>query len=524
MAKIKTVTAEQAVLDRVEKIRQAVNDRSIEQLTELAPHGFVSDRYRVRAWPILLGLDVDAIPQLDDEDEIDREIEKAAFNRSIIESSAPVASPPQSVSESNIASKDQSSQSSISATDSQPVKSSELNSTIQKHEPSQSSIIQSNNQPSDDESKQASADDESKSESNNQPNNTQSNQSNKRSNEQPSHDCESVSRVAHPYNNEYTSQIDKDVDRSINHFNEQLKWPESRRYRMRLSLNRLINRLFAFNPDLHYIQGFHDIASVFLLSFNDLNQTNNQANSTQSKQLSNQAFSLAFACLNQLATTRLTKSLQPSIQLVLTDLDLLFPLLKQADRELFDCLIENVPQAWFTLSWVLTWFAHNVNNQSIAAHWFDFFLASPTLMPVYVVTAIARANRSELLDSIKQAIDEDNQSESQARVHQFFQHFDTTTHEQVTELALEARSMYELFPPSTLKETSVSKTVPDLTLTQKKSRDLIENLLGSPLTGAIKAVSSTNSVIGSVLLVGAVGVALAWAGPFSRGSGGGQAR
>src|SRR4051812_37616365 len=114
MAKIKTVTAEQAVLDRVEKNRQAVNDRSIEQLTELAPHGFVSDRYRVRAWPILLGLDVDAIPQLDDEDEIDREIEKAAFNRSIIESSAPVASPPQSVSESKIESRDQSNQSSIS--------------------------------------------------------------------------------------------------------------------------------------------------------------------------------------------------------------------------------------------------------------------------------------------------------------------------------------------------------------------------------------------------------------------------
>lgn len=80
MAKIK-LTGEAAVLERVERIRKAVLEKSVENLTDLAPYGYVSDKYRSKAWPILLGLDIDNIPKLDDEAEIDRELAEHEFIR-----------------------------------------------------------------------------------------------------------------------------------------------------------------------------------------------------------------------------------------------------------------------------------------------------------------------------------------------------------------------------------------------------------------------------------------------------------
>jgi hypothetical protein len=43
---------------------------------------------------------------------------------------------------------------------------------------------------------------------------------------------------------------------------------------------------------------------------------------------------------------------------------------------------------YFSLSWLLTWFSHVIEDIDMAAHLFDFFLASHALMPIYMIAAV----------------------------------------------------------------------------------------------------------------------------------------
>jgi hypothetical protein len=56
-------------------------------------------------------------------------------------------------------------------------------------------------------------------------------------------------------------QVQKDVERSLWRFTQD---PDLRQAQ-RVELSRLINAVLVRNPSLHYFQGFHDVASVFLL-------------------------------------------------------------------------------------------------------------------------------------------------------------------------------------------------------------------------------------------------------------------
>ena len=69
------------------------------------------------------------------------------------------------------------------------------------------------------------------------------------------------------------------------------------------------------------------------------------------------------------------------------------------DPELAEVFASNNLEPFFALSWLLTWFAHDVTNLEEAARLFDLMLASPPIMPLYVAVVVLTGARSALLDA-----------------------------------------------------------------------------------------------------------------------------
>ncbi len=69
------------------------------------------------------------------------------------------------------------------------------------------------------------------------------------------------------------------------------------------------------HADLHYVQGYHDIVSVFLLVCGEPE---------------------AFLLTEKLSMMHIRDSLRPSLKTVMPVLSLVFPLIKQVDTEVYD--------------------------------------------------------------------------------------------------------------------------------------------------------------------------------------------
>ena len=81
-------------------------------------------------------------------------------------------------------------------------------------------------------------------------------------------------------------------------------------------------------------------------------------------------------------------------------LDLVFPLVGTVDEELAKYLrpvSEELPYSAFAMSWVLTWFAHDVDQILVIQRLYDFFLVSHPLMPFYFAASLIIYRRQTLI-------------------------------------------------------------------------------------------------------------------------------
>ena len=79
---------------------------------------------------------------------------------------------------------------------------------------------------------------------------------------------------------------------------------------------------------------------------------------------------------------------RPSLDAVLELLGLLLPVLREVDRPLHDHIQATGVPPFFSLSWYITWFAHNLVRLGDAARLFDLFLGSHPIMPIYAAAAV----------------------------------------------------------------------------------------------------------------------------------------
>jgi hypothetical protein len=120
---------------------------------------------------------------------------------------------------------------------------------------------------------------------------------------------------------------------------------------------------------LHYYQGYHDITSIFLMTLTEP--------------------ALVTAVLSNVSKSHLSDAMSSDFTSLILALRLLiFPMLHNFDPELHAFLVKSKVEPFFALSWVITWFSHDIRNVETASRLVDAFIASHPLLPVYMSVAL----------------------------------------------------------------------------------------------------------------------------------------
>jgi len=152
---------------------------------------------------------------------------------------------------------------------------------------------------------------------------------------------------------------------------------------------------------LRYYQGYHDVASIFLHALggaasNRVDEASDAAGTAADnnktrvyRHYSSGDLELPSKVLCQVSFSHFKDALRSDFLRLQTGLRLvLFPLLSNIDREVHDHLLDADMEPFFCLSWILTWFSHDVRDTSLVKRLFDAFLVGHPSLPVYAALAM----------------------------------------------------------------------------------------------------------------------------------------
>ncbi|RUO96063.1 rab-GTPase-TBC domain-containing protein [Jimgerdemannia flammicorona] len=164
----------------------------------------------------------------------------------------------------------------------------------------------------------------------------------------------------------------------------------------RRELHEMIIEILWHNPNLHYYQGFHDVCTTFLLVLGKRLAIPAAENVAMFFLRDIPIPVLTLARSSKLIFTS-TDGMLDSIDPVSRQLSLVTTLLKLENPGLHEFLMNANIMPFYTLSWVLTWFSHDLTDFDKVMRLFDLFMASTPLMPIYVACAIVLSHGQELL-------------------------------------------------------------------------------------------------------------------------------
>ena len=163
-------------------------------------------------------------------------------------------------------------------------------------------------------------------------------------------------------------------------------------------LTRLIVRVLVSQPSLHYYQGYHDVAITFLLVVGE---------------------NIGYQIMEKLSVSHLKQFMTPSMENTMGLLQLMYPIIRKSSPDLHRHLVKSELGTIFALPWLITWFGHVLPNYCDVVRLYDFFLAGPPLMPVYLAAAIVLHREQEILNTGE--LYSDNERYSKVLSMQYFQ-------------------------------------------------------------------------------------------------------
>ncbi|XP_045915436.1 TBC1 domain family member 20 isoform X2 [Micropterus dolomieu] len=169
------------------------------------------------------------------------------------------------------------------------------------------------------------------------------------------------------------NQVVLDVRRSTKRFPKGM--PATERAVHQEHLIGIILEVLKRNPQLHYYQGYHDVAVSLLLVVGER---------------------MAIAMLETLSNYHLRDFMDPTMDSTKHILNYLMPILEQVDTELHDFMIRAEVGTIFALSWLITWYGHVLSEFKHILRLYDFFLASHPLMPIYLAATIVLYREKEV--------------------------------------------------------------------------------------------------------------------------------
>jgi len=151
---------------------------------------------------------------------------------------------------------------------------------------------------------------------------------------------------------------------------------------------------------LRYYQGYHDVASIFMSTLGGAAGPSLDSSDSISRIAASTGLDLPSSVLAKVSISHFRDATRPSfLQLQTTIRLLVMPLICHFDREVHDFLYACEMEPFFALSWIITWFSHDIRDTALAKRLFDAFLVSHPLLPLYVAIAMVchPNNREEIL-------------------------------------------------------------------------------------------------------------------------------
>lgn len=181
-----------------------------------------------------------------------------------------------------------------------------------------------------------------------------------------------------------------------------------KQHRLGNFINLTLIRTYDEHIKLRYYQGYHDISCIILSVLGGETTVPSsrmeniprtiQAKATKTAQA--MGLDLPSEVLAKLSQSHLKDMMKENFEYLIKALRLvLFPLIQSLDPELHQHLVDCDMEPFFCLSWIITWFSHDVRDTTVVKRLFDLFIASHPLMPIYLSVAMIchPMNRMEVL-------------------------------------------------------------------------------------------------------------------------------
>merc|ERR1719499_25076 len=135
---------------------------------------------------------------------------------------------------------------------------------------------------------------------------------------------------------EWVRLIDMDIARSMGHFDLDEVLTDEQKKVAREGLKTMVNSIFEdpANQELHYIQGYHDVCTVFFRICGP---------------------DLGALLIDHLSKRHIRDTLRSDIGVLTSINNLLFPLIGLVDREVYQFLVKSEVSSTVAISWILTW-------------------------------------------------------------------------------------------------------------------------------------------------------------------------
>ncbi|KAJ1725064.1 GTPase-activating protein gyp8 [Coemansia erecta] len=147
--------------------------------------------------------------------------------------------------------------------------------------------------------------------------------------------------------------------------------------RRQAQLSNVVQSVLRSYPWLSYYQGFHELTLTFLSVFGSERP--------------------AVEAAKMVSLFLVRDAMSSDLENVLQQLRLLYVILQVISPEIHDLLTELEVPAFFAISWVLTWFAHDLDDFGVICRIYDFLITMPPMQVVYMAAAMLKRNEGQIL-------------------------------------------------------------------------------------------------------------------------------
>jgi hypothetical protein len=175
------------------------------------------------------------------------------------------------------------------------------------------------------------------------------------------------------------AQVRCDIDRSFYSLNHTHEWPEEKFAAKKNLLGDTITSILVRNGDLSYYQGFHSVCVTCIEVCED-------------------DPALAFMLIEKLSRHYFKDYMGKDFEIVTEFLPLVLQMIRKVDKKLFMFLSTAGIESFFATSWIITWFAHDVQDLEVAARIYDGVICSHPLFIIYLAAALVIHCREEIFE------------------------------------------------------------------------------------------------------------------------------